>query len=457
MEMPTASAGEVVTNIAPKTKKDGETPVLVPAVDAAACLWAPHKVDVGVSRDVSVELHPISAIADGKCIEFNLPQTNLFYFDARKSVLKLKVRILTADNVAVKNTDHVGLVQNPLNSMWRNCDLLLQQQAMSTAIGYNIAYKAVMDQLVYTPEEHLNTGAQTSGFYYDTPGSLDSVDFSQTGVNKGLLERFEFTKDGEEMWLQGPLAHDFFTLPTYLPSGLQLILRLYPHSNDFVLLNGMLSDTYKVQITECVLIMRGVELTSSTLAAHNKILAESDAIFHYHRSQLRAYSIPSSISNWSMNQIFVDEIPFDLVVGIVDSDNYLGNEKNNPYNFGTHNLNFISLTAEGYQSQSFHVNFKQHQYASAYAALYEGDVGTLTRGGVIKYKDFPRGYALYRFRLCPVSNERVSRLRRGVTRLTINFSAPTTKTLTAIIYGRFHDYFTMDLARNIQLTHCGQL
>ena len=455
--MPTASVGEIVANIAPKIKKDEESPVLIPSVDSASCIFSANRADVSVVKDFLIEFYPVSALGDSKCIEFNIHQTNVYYLDTRKSVIRVKAKIVTADGTPVKPDDHVGFVQSPLNSLWRNCDLLLQQQPMSSGIGYNIAYKNIIDQLVYTPENHLNTGGQTSGFYYDTPGNLNSVDFTTAGVNKGLLQRYEFTKDGHEVWCEGSLAHDFFKLPGYLPSGLQVILRLWPHSGDFLLMNGTETDSYKVKITECVLVMQGVELSASTLAAHNKILADTDAIWHYLRSNLRAYSVPTNISTWAMHQIFTDEIPVDLVVGLVESESYLGNDKLNPYLFGTHNLNFISFAAEGYQTRAFHLNYEDNQYAATYAALYEGDVGKITPGGVIKYKHFPQGYALYRFRLAPVSNERTNRQRRGVTRLTINFSKATTKALTVMVYGRFHDYFTMDLARNIQLARCDRV
>ena len=456
-DMPTGSVGDMVNKLAPKTKKDEDSPVHIPAIDAENCLFAGEKVEISVKKVFKEEYHPVSALADLKPVEFCIFQTNLYYFALSKSVIRVKLKIVTHDGSPVKATDHVAFVQSPLNSIWRSCDLLIQQQAMSTGIGYNIAYKNVIDQLVYTSESHLNSVAQAGLYYKDSPGHLNDLDFTTAGVNKGLLQRFAFSKDGHEVWCEGTLAHDFFSIPSYLPSGLQIILRLWPHSSEFSLLNAMDTDTYKVKITECVLVMEGIEPTSSTLTAHNKILADTPALFFYKRSNIRTFTIPTNISTWQMYQIFTDEIPFDLIVGIVDSESYLGNDKRNPFLFGTHNVNFISFASEGYQSQSFSMNYEEKQYAAAYRALYEPDAGSISPGGVVKYTDFPQGYTLYRFRLGPMAHERSNRLRHGNTRLTINFAKPTSVSLTAIVYGRFHDYFTMDMARNIRLVPCDKL
>ena len=451
-DMPNGEMSELVANIAPKTKKSEDPPVYLAAVDSANCFFSGEKVEVSVKRFFTEEYHPVSAIADGKCVEFIISQLNLSYLCLNKSVLRVKLKILTADGTQVKASDHVAFAQSPLNSVWRNCDLLIQQQPMSTGIGYNIAYKNIIDKLVYTPEAHLESVAQTELFYKDTAGHLNDLDFTPAGVNKGLLHRYEFSKDGEEVWCEGPLAHDFFTIPAYLPSGVNIILRLWPHqSGDFPLLNAMTTDTYKFKITECTLVMQGVEPTSGTLTAHNKILADSPALFFYSRSNIRTFTVPQNVSTWAVHQLFTDEIPFDMVVGLVDSESYLGSDKKNPFLFGTHNVNFISFAAEGYQAQSYHVNYDRGQYAAAYRALYQADVGSISPGGVVKYKEFPKGYTLYRFSLSPMTHEQSNRLRNGNTRLTVNFSKPTTASLMAICYGKFHDYFTMDMARNIRL------
>ena len=451
-EMPSSNVSEIVSDIAPKTKKNEGPPVNVPGVDPGVCIFSPVKVDVGVKKEYTEYYHPISAISASKCVEFNVFQTSTLYFDLEKTVLRLKLKIVTDDGTAVKSTDHVGFVNCPLNSIWRNIDVLIQQQPMSSGIGFNIAYKGIIDKLVYTPQSHLNSVAAASGWYLDTAGFHDKLEFTSSGVNKGLLERFQFTKDGNEMWVEGPLAHDFFSLKNYLPSGLAILIRLYPHnSGQFPLLNGMPSDTYKFQVTEAILAMRVIEPTSSTITAHNQLLAEHPAIFHYTRSNLRCFSIPVNLSSWAVHQVFTDEIPSEIVVGVVDSDRYLGGEKLNPFLFGTHNVNFISFAAEGYSPISYMMDYDKHQYANVYRALYEPDDGAISPGGAISYTDFPKGYVLYRFRLAPLSNERAGRLKYGNTTLTITFSKPTTKSLTIIAYGKVKDYFTMDLTRNIRM------
>ena len=450
-EMPSSSVAEMVSNMVPKSKKDEGLPVNVAALDPGVCLFSPVKVDVGTKREYTELYYPISSLANDKCVEFGIFQTSTLYFSLQKCVLRLKLKIVTNDGSSVKPTDLVGYVNSPLNSIWRNIDVLIQQQPMSPGIGYNIAYKGIIDQLVYTPTTHLNSVGATEGFYYDTAGYHDKLEFADSGVNKGLLERFQFTKDGNEMWVEGPLAHDFFSLKNYLPSGIAVLIRLYPHSPAFPLLNAMETDTYKIEVTDAVLAMRVVEPTSSTITAHNQILADHPGIFHYDRSIIRCYTVPVNVSTWAIHQVFTDEIPHEVVVAVLDSDRYLGGEKLNPFLFGTHNVNFISFAAEGYHTITYVMDFAKHQYANVYRALYEVDDGRISPGGAISYTDFPKGYVLYRFRLAPLSNERSSRLKYGNTTLTLTFSSPTTKSLTILAYGRVKDYFTVDLTRNIRM------
>ena len=205
--------------------------------DSRFSIFQPPALDISTQSEITVEYRPIGTITKGQSIDFLIPNTNVYYTDLSRTYLRLRARILRQDGSVTTFTDgtdpapkidKVAFAQLPLSTCFRQVDIMLNQTLMSSQIGVNAPYKAVLDHLVYKDKEYLNSSAQTALFYYDTPGHMDAVDVTSAGSNKGLLRRFEWSKDGAEIFIQGTLPHDLSELQQYIPSNIDIKIKLLP-------------------------------------------------------------------------------------------------------------------------------------------------------------------------------------------------------------------------------------
>jgi hypothetical protein len=72
-------------------------------------------------------------------------EIHIIIVDLKNSKLSLKVRLVKQDNSPVTTDNKVGLVNNPLHSIFSQCELSLQQQDTTKGVSSNYPYKAYLD------------------------------------------------------------------------------------------------------------------------------------------------------------------------------------------------------------------------------------------------------------------------------------------------------------------------
>ncbi len=419
-------------------------PAVQVGVERGLCVFQPKEADVGVHEIEIVEYMPLASISKGKMIEFHIPVTSNFYWNLKKSVLSMKVRIVRAsDGSGIGKDDMVAFVQAPAYSLFKSCEVSLQQRLLSPDVGPMYSMKAVLDLLLYHPEEYLSSRAQ-SFLYYKDNEPMNSTSMTGEGANRGLLQRFQFTSLGKEVQMECGLAHDIWNVTGYIPRNMEMRVKLYPNDENYVLMTASTTERYSYEITLCVLKMYGISPTEGTLQKHHQLLGKQNAFYYYTRSVVKTHAIGPGLTNWSTSQIFGSDLPYEMVVGFVNTEALNGKVTLNPFNFLHLNLINIALKIEKYQDITYTPNFANLHCAREYSALYDYEDASLPHGNIIKRVEFHQGYTLYRFQLGPSAYERLSRPKTGQTHLSVRFGTTLTDGVTIIIYGRFHDYLQID-------------
>lgn len=423
-------------------------------IDRGLCIFKPQQFEAGIKREVVVDYHALASIQKNKCIEFIIPKSNTLYFALNKSVLRIKFRILCEDGTAPAATDRVTSCNAAGISLFRAVDIELQQKLISPEISTHYCFKGYFDYVIYTPEEYLNSGAQTNLFFKDTPYAFSKTELDGKGANTGLIARHEYTRAGAEVYVISPIAHDLMQVQEYLPNEIEIKLRFWPNTDEFFIISGESSERYKYVVEDCILEMHGYEPSDNVLMRHNQILSKSNAQFHYKRSVLKSYQIPPNLQTWTIFQFLQNEVPSDLVITFIDAENFVGSQSTNPYECAHNHVNFLSLETEGYQTMTFRPDYSSGHYAKEYSSLYQPEHGMIySMAPLVKYRDFAGGYAFYRFPLGNQEVERLMRHRKGQSRLVINFAKKIERALTVLVYARFHAFFMLDAQRNIYLQH----
>ena len=106
-----------------------------------------------------------------------------------------------------------------LQSLFRQVDLCLQQQVMTSGVGLNYLYKAMIDTLLKFEEDPKDTQLQSQLFFKDTAGYMDSN--VSDGGNLGLIQRDALTNKGQYIDMEGPIYFDVCQQDRLLINGIQ--------------------------------------------------------------------------------------------------------------------------------------------------------------------------------------------------------------------------------------------
>lgn len=414
-------------------------------------LFQPRHVDTAIENVEWIEYRPVSQISRGAAIEFNVPGNGMNYIDLKKSKILIKARILRGDGTKVVANDKVGFVNIPLYALFRQCDVSLQQTIISPGISTNYPYKAIFDILMNHAEDAKESQCQSYLYYKDTPGQMDATD-TTGALNVGLVERFSYTRNGNAVDLEGPLYIDIMQQDRLLLNGIQVNVKLYPSSDLFCLMNGT-EEQFRVDVTDAKLKVCAVKVNSGVIVGHSEALKVSPALYPFTKSEIRSYSVPKDLLQWSTDDLFAGNVPEKVIVALTDASGFSGSYSKNPFNFDNMNLNFMGFYIDGVSQPTvpFTPNYKTEEYISPYLSLFQGS-GSYMRdqGNYISRRDYPNGYAIYVFDLTSNHSEDVDSVsKKGQTRLSLQFSEALPSTVSVIVYAQFAAMVRIDKARNV--------
>ena len=104
-------------------------------------------------------------------------------------------------------SDQVAPVNLTLHSIFRQIDLSLNQKVISPDVGVNYPYKAMIDFLLGTTTDMINSQGQAVLFHKDQPEKMEMVTY--LGGNPAFTYRAKKNKDGGSITLEGSLYLDF--------------------------------------------------------------------------------------------------------------------------------------------------------------------------------------------------------------------------------------------------------
>jgi hypothetical protein len=366
-------------------------------------------------------------------------------------MLHIKCRILNGgDPVTAK--DKVAFVNMPLQSIIRQLDVSLQQQNITTGVGLNYSYKAIIDTLLWYQEDPKESHLQSQLFIKDDADFINAVD-PEIGGNIGLLQRWDYTKDGQVVDLEGGLYVDICQQDKLLINGVRVDIKFFPNTDNFVLMSPIDGARYTYEIVDCVLKVCHVTLNPALTLAHADVIKHTNAVYNFTRSDLRTYNIPAGTYSWNGDDLFNGNIPSRVIVGIVDTRGYSGSYIRNPYSFEHHDCNFIGFYVDGQSlpGEPLLLNYTNNQYMPAYLSLFTG-LGRYhsSFGNEISRDEYKSGYCFYVFDIDSAnSKDFVKLMKKGHTRLSIRFENAPKTTLSVIVYGQFPGMLQIDEARNI--------
>jgi len=398
-----------------------------------------------------VDYNPVASISDGTPIEFNVSGTGQDYLDLANTQLCVKAKITRFNDGATDPTDHVGPVNLFLHSLFCEVDVSLND-TLVTSSNNTYAYRAYLETLLsYGPQAKLSQ--LTAALYYkDVAEHMEDANPYDDVGNAGFAARSAKTLDSAVVDMQGCLHSDLFFQGKYLPSEINMRIRLVRSRDAFCLMST--GAAYKVKIVDCKLQIRKVRLSPSIYLAHAKTFEKGNAKYPIRRVVCKTFTVPRGNLDIVQESLFSGQLPTRLVIGCVDNDAFNGSYTRNPFNFKHYDLSQIKLYLDGQQQtiKPLEPSFANQLYVDAYTSLFSG-TGKLQKdeGNYITREDYRGGYTLYAFDLTPDLAEEghFNLVRNGNLRLEMKFALALPNTINVIAYAEFQNVLEIDRNRNV--------
>jgi hypothetical protein len=174
---------------------------------------------------------------------------------------------------------------------------------------------------------------------------------------------------------------------------------------------------------------------------------------------MRNFSIPMGNLGGPQDNVFLGQLPQEIVVGFVDNDALSGNYTKNPYNFKHMNISHFVAKYGGVQVPATPLTphfIPAHRNGGLYArALHQFHAASSKllrdKGSMIERQDFPRGYALFAFDFRPDIGCRghYALIKTGAVQFDIKFREPLVQTINMVVYAAFDSYFEITQSREV--------
>jgi hypothetical protein len=413
-----------------------------------------------------VKFFPINDFSQTGIIQYMVSNQGSSYIDLSKTRLHVCCKIVKKDGKAMKsgadaNAENCAPINNFLHSLFRRVDVQLNGKTVSSAHdGY--PYLAYFNNLLYTNNAMKQGTLQTEMFYSDTAGeAMDQANF-KTADNDGLKMRGKFFEGSSIVDLVGPIHCDIFKISKLIPYGVSIGITLYQNEPEFCLMSAdsdIASSGYKVVILKSFLEMSLIEIAPEISLAHSKILEKTTAFYPYTKTQIRKFSIAKDVFSAEFSDPFLNQIPSEMLIGLISDVSCHGSWDKNPLSFMPHDVSNIQVTVDGQQLGHGNIEVvysdepENGQYMQGYTTLccLENNEGV----NPIPRLDYPGGYCLYRIASEFANNisdhDVVPVKRTGNLRISVTFAKKTPEPLTLIIYAKQGGAVKIDLNKAVYL------
>ena len=159
-----------------------------------------------------IEYHPLTAVADGSPIEFEIGGSGEDYIDFGNSMLYVQAKITQPDGNDLGAAANTGPVNLFLHSLFSQVDIQLNGTLITSSTN-TYPYRAMLETLLSYGEDAKKTQLSSALYYKDAAGQMDTLALAAgDGVvpNDGLVKRSRHTHRSRVVDMMGRLHADIF-------------------------------------------------------------------------------------------------------------------------------------------------------------------------------------------------------------------------------------------------------
>ncbi len=390
------------------------------------------------------------------------------YYDLDGANLELTFQIVNSKGESMKATDVVGLVNNPLASMFKSSMIDIQNQPMSSLTFEGNPYINYFTNLLSYSKDAAETHMITQGWILDAVGQMnnvsltDKVDTDEDGtlelieVNDGFISRRKMLHSGK-CTLIGKPPHPIFYSDRCLHGDIGFRLTLNRNSDRFVLLTDTTNnDEFRIVFKDVRIsipvIIATDNITRIIENGRDKKIGKLGFKFpSFHHKQ---FNRGTSVLQYEY--FLSSRSPQDVLVAFVKSSAYLGDMTQNPYKFESCQIQEarLLLGSEQIPTRPYTCNFETKECRVLYKTLLDalGYRGSDT-GTQLTYERFLTDTPIFMFTLVPDScaGYHIHKNRTGQMLIEFKLKSGLADNMTMIVIMNYSSAFTYSKSQDPQV------
>lgn len=424
-------------------------------INSRLMLFSLPPTDTSIQNINYIEIRPTSQITATNPIVYEIPAGGIEYKALHDATHAVKFRIVKADGTIPAGGAKVGVINLPMQSLFKQVDVFLDGKLVSTSNNcYH--YNAIIETLLNYGADAKNSQLQSQLFHKDK-GAMDSTD-PTTGDNSGLFNRYTYTQQGSICSLEGKIYSGLHNISRLLINGVRLTYRFYRNDDAVLLMTSDDTTAYKLEIVDHCIKIPYVTVSNAIILSHAEMLKSHLAMYPMKRSEVKSFSIAKGSLNFNL-MLSQDTVPHSIIIGFVSSEAFNGSLKHNCFNFKHYNVNYLNLTLDGVSVGNSPLETKfgntEVQYTEAYLALFKvASKFNKDSGNNITFSDFQSGYSLFAFEINPLksfNNEALYPTKTGTLRLHCKFDFALPEAVNVITYSVYDSVIYIDQTRNVTI------
>lgn len=283
-------------------------------------------------------------------VAFTVNEDGVNYTSLQDSFMMIKAKIVKNDGTNLDANAKVGLVQNPINSIFKAIHMKVNDVNVSPPEN-NMHYISFFTKFFLS--DAAKKSYLTLGLWYDDDyenlTKLNQPDPYAVEANRngGLKKRADKFGSSREVIMIGKIFTPCHLTKRLFPPKTKFDYLFELAKKEFFLMQpaAVVADAFDFVLQECNLYIKRVTVNPSIYLAHNQILSTKDALYPTRFMQTRTHNIPIGSFDFTFENCFQgSNMPLAIFVGFVRTNAYLGNLAENPFIFRT--LNTQSLRCQ---------------------------------------------------------------------------------------------------------------
>ncbi|CAK5015621.1 unnamed protein product [Meloidogyne enterolobii] len=351
------------------------------------------------------------------------------YIDLSKCYLFTELRIRKENEngylVNLAPTDNVAPIQLIGQTFINNMKININGREIFNSNSL-YAYKTYLSyELSYSQgskSSHLNA----AGYYFGSDTNLES------GVGYDARKRL-FSNSNTAQFI-AKLDADIFNQPLYLINQCEIDIEILPNDAKFVLVSppvlGIAQPTrYYFEVLNCKLYIKKMDLMDGLALDIARKLDTKPARYAIRKTMMKPLFISMGRYEFNAN-LFNDQIPRRITLGLVSNSDYVGHLGRSPFNFQHFNVREISIIANGrsYPQAPYDFDYMNGKYVRAFNDMNEAiGLSNSSESNGITYQQYGTTHCIYIFNLTNSGDDQgglFDLIKNGTTAVNIKFSQP---------------------------------